>query len=1059
MRIVFLLLAFLSTLPCASFSQSPPNQWPKPTAAIQTMLDEALKIKDSELQIDALKKALDAAKAAQDWEGQAESEKGLARASKPTDRIPWFEAALKDFKAAGNKKEVGAALNNLGVANFDLSRFQKARDYYYRALTISQELGDRNMQFRLLNNIGLVFGKLDKPHEALVYYKNALSIEREAGDRFAIGRTLNNIGLGYLNLDQIQQALDYFNQALPVEREVEDTVMEGRTLNNIGKAYFALGDNRRALPFLTQALSIKRAAGDRLGEATTLSTLGDVYNLLGRQHDALDALNLAIPIATEVGNPEIASRLLVDTGQVYSDLGQYQMALDCFIKALPIAREVDSRYLERESLTGIGNVYYYLNQNQKALLYYSQALDVPHEGVDRQALKPALVGMGNALVALGNYQKALNYYHEALALSEESKSAVNVETTLDDIGLTYEHLGQHQKALRLFNKALAMGRKIGDRSMVADILDGASHSLEAERKPALAILFAKQGVNTYQDLRKDIQKLPRSDQRAFAKKVEPTYRHLADLLIKQGRLREAEKVMTLLKEEENFEFVARDAAVAGGVEGRIETIGKEGQWWDRYQLIQDRALKIDADEFDFTQKTSKLKSIKALSASQKAELARMEVRLKELDSQKDVLDKAVDAYFEEVGKQASTLADSVRVEAEARVKVTGQELPTLLRRLHRDSGESIGAVYALASADELDFLIVTYAGMAHMSVPVKSDDLNTMISGLRKDLMNPASDPRLRSEKLYHLVFEKLIGQLHSAGCNRVVWCLDGTLRYVPLGALWDGNQYLIERDDFTMFDPLNLERVSAQPVDNLLAAGFAATEGKGTMFAPLPGADKELKGVVKDDSQSGFAGAVPGRAYEDKAFDESNLVAAMKGDQFSLLHIATHFNVGNDFNSSNLLLGDGNLLSLKDFTDVGKHGTLGHLDLVCLSACDTAESFGDAVSAGSQFSSFVSLTLKDGASSVVASLWPVSDASTPLLMKRFYENWMAHKSKGKAGALRTAQLSLLRGDSPAATGPNRSAATNASPSSFDNPYVRDPKRPFAHPYYWAPFILFGNWK
>ena len=181
-----------------------------------------------------------------------------------------------------------------------------------------------------------------------------------------------------------------------------------------------------------------------------------------------------------------------------------------------------------------------------------------------------------------------------------------------------------------------------------------------------------------------------------------------------------------------------------------------------------------------------------------------------------------------------------------------------------------------------------------------------------------------------------------------------------------------------------------------------------------------------------------------------------MKAEQFSLLHIATHFNIGKDFNSSDLLLGDGNVLSLKQFTDAGSHGRLGHLDLVCLSACDTAESFGDSVGTGSQFSSFVSLTLKDGASSVVASLWPVSDASTPILMQGFYANWMAHKGQGKAEALRSAQLSLLRGEVTGTAGRSGSVGANSPPGQKE--FLPDPKRPFAHPYYWAPFILMGNW-
>jgi len=78
--------------------------------------------------------------------------------------------------------------------------------------------------------------------------------------------------------------------------------------------------------------------------------------------------------------------------------------------------------------------------------------------------------------------------------------------------------------------------------------------------------------------------------------------------------------------------------------------------------------------------------------------------------------------------------------------------------------------------------------------------------------------------------------------------------------------------------------------------------------------------------------------------------------------------------------------------------------------------------------------------------------------MKCFYTNWMAHKDKGKAASLRAAQLSLLQGDTTAAGTTTRSTAKLAR-AVDGKPFTPEPHRPFAHPYYWAPFILFGNWK
>lgn len=852
--------------------------------------------------------------------------------------------------------------------------------------------------------------------ESVSWFESAIKEYSADGNGSGMGQAYLELGNSCLDLGRPTEALKNDNEGLSIARKLNDRNLELLALRNLGRAYFYLSQFDTALDVNTQALSMAKELGDKSTSAGILNNLGSDYDNLGQHEKALEYYNQAVSIGKEIGHPPTSA------------------------------------------LTNIGIYYAHHGQLAKALDYYHQSLAICRENSDRFAEALTHQHIGETQFSLRQYPAALEELNLALKMETEIGARRQTVYALQYIGNCYSALGQNEKALEYYNQSLSISQAVGARQTSAWTMQDIAGVLKFEKHLALAIVFAKQSVNTYQDLRREFRGLAKDLQDSYANRVEIGYRHLADLLIKQGRLGEAEKVMNLLKDSENFEFVARDAAFAGGVDGRVESVGAESGWWKEYQALQDRVLKTYSEEFDLTQKDSELRSSSSLTESQKAELAKTDAKLKELDAQKEILDKAADAYFDEVGKQASALSDSIGKEAEERVRQTGDELPSLLARMHRESGEKIGAVYAIASTDELNFLIVTYAGRSHLSVPVRSDDLNKMISDFRTRLMNPNADPRPEGQKLYSLVFEKLINQLQEAGLTRVVWCLDGTLRYVPIGALWDGKQYLIERGDYTMFDPLNLDRVALGATKNLEAAGFAATEGKGNLFAPLPGADKELKGVVKDDSEPGFTGAVPGRAFENQNFSEASLTTAMKGEQFSLLHIATHFNLGKDFNASHLLLGDGNLLSLKDFTAAGGHGRLGHLDLVCLSACDTAESFGDTVSAGSQFSSFVSLTLKDGASAVVASLWPVSDESTPLLMKQFYKYWMAHRDQGKAEALRQAQLALLHGEITGEVADrNRGGPSKAKGAAYV-PYESDPAKPFAHPYFWAPFLLFGNW-
>ena len=98
----------------------------------------------------------------------------------------------------------------------------------------------------------------------------------------------------------------------------------------------------------------------------------------------------------------------------------------------------------------------------------------------------------------------------------------------------------------------------------------------------------------------------------------------------------------------------------------------------------------------------------------------------------------------------------------------------------------------------------------------------------------------------------------------------------------------------------------------------------------------------------------------------------------------------------------------------------------------------------------------------MIASLWPVADVSTSLLMREFYRIREASNGMTKSEALREAQLELLRGTASSQTGSGRNRgvmheseiARHATAPAFQ----RKPNAPYSHPYFWAPFFLMGNW-
>lgn len=176
------------------------------------------------------------------------------------------------------------------------------------------------------------------------------------------------------------------------------------------------------------------------------------------------------------------------------------------------------------------------------------------------------------------------------------------------------------------------------------------------------------------------------------------------------------------------------------------------------------------------------------------------------------------------------------------------------------------------------------------------------------------------------------------------------------------------------------------------------------------------------------------------------------------VVHIASHFQFqpGNETDSA-LLLGDGSLLNLAKIKSLPN--VFGGVELLTLSACNTAT--GSSGANGTEVEGFGVLAQRQGAKAVVASLWPVSDRSTVALMQEFYRVREAKAGTTKAEALRQAQIKLLRGEAQAAKleEKDRGLGLKKDASVKQQPFTPDPKQPYAHPYYWAPFILIGNWK
>ena len=341
----------------------------------------------------------------------------------------------------------------------------------------------------------------------------------------------------------------------------------------------------------------------------------------------------------------------------------------------------------------------------------------------------------------------------------------------------------------------------------------------------------------------------------------------------------------------------------------------------------------------------------------------------------------------------------------------------------------------------------------------------------RQALDDPRSNPVPLAQELYRILIGPVADDLEGAKATTLMWSLDDVLRYLPVAALHDGKDYLVAKYRNEVFTPASISHLAERPdVQNWRGLAMGVSKAYGN-FPALPSVPEELSRVVRDPSTADKEGVLPGRLMLDAAFTEDSMKQAL-GQGYPLIHIASHFDFepGNETNSFLLLGGKSaegahlTLAELREDPDLAFTDT----QLLTLSACDTA--MGGSAGDGREVDGLGILAQQKGAKAVVASLWEVNDASTGLMMQEFYRLWTTNhaivESRSAAPSpsrtsARPANKFLRRRRAPQRPSPiprrkftwkqSRSAAYTQKHATAASGYT--------HPYYWAPFILFGNWQ
>ncbi|MEM6255904.1 MAG: CHAT domain-containing protein [Cyanobacteria bacterium P01_D01_bin.156] len=841
----------------------------------------------------------------------------------------------------------------------------------------------------------------------------AILLAQSIGEQMADASDFLTEGLHHRSLLRFNDALNSFERALSIYQAIQSASRvpdrtrqiarrgEADTLRERGRLLIELDDYEAGLADYNQSLAIYRELENKAYEATTLNSLGVDQYTQRKYTQARESFEQSLEIHRQIPNNPIyqqASLLnnIALTYQAEEDYNNasitYERSLEIYESCLPLPKCEE----------GIGNVfsniasfYNETGNHDSAIFIYQRLFPIASSTLQFDilySLSTIFYNQGtDALEALE--EDSEEYYLQALVYFQESLASIRKEVSNRD---------------KRVDEALAL-------NSIGILLN---HLDETE----LSIIFLKQTVNVYESIRADNRDLSEDLQESYFTKFDDAYRLLAELLLKHDRILEAQHVLDLLKEQELNNYLR-------GV--RSSDSAREGT-----ELVLAETIIVSAHNTLIDQiiangkRLSELEAKPTLTDAESNELVGLQAEqrqiLQDFNAFKD---------SEIVRTQVALLSPQERSQT-----IPIEQLPALQDNLSEIPQGAV-LLYPFILDNSLELIVTSpYSPPVRHTVNVSHLEINDAVQAFRYALEEPTRDALTPAQTLYNWLIAPIEADLKAARVNTIIYAPDRSLRYIPLAALHDGEQWLAERYRINHITAASLTDLNTPPRSTPSLLAGALTEGPLTVsvgdnqyrFNLLEHVDDEVNHIAEL-----FPGSTP---LLDTDFNRTRI--ERDANCHSILHLATHakFLIGQPEDSF-ILFSDQERWTLQDF----KEGLLNltRVDLVVLSACETGvdNTFGN----GEEILGFGYLMQTAGARASMASLWAVDDGGTQILMTEFYDG-LVRGNLGKAEALQQAQMALIRlGEERDRGGLELANAIGLDPNDL------------SHPHYWAPFILIGN--
>lgn len=860
-------------------------------------------------------------------------------------------------------------------------------------------------------------GQLRAAVEAL---ENGLSAAQSQNDDLGTAMVLSNLARVYGQMGQwananatIADSLQLIEQ--PTHTDASWQQVKAQTLNIAGRLQLAQGDSEAALSTWQKTEAAYELAGDRAGVIRSQLRQARALEALGFYRRAVEEIlqPLGNELVTEPASA-LKARSLRNLAEALTVAESLQKAKEAANQSLEVAETLDMPEEIAAAQLTLGNIEYaqareYDNQNNKRDLPSAIEAAQAWYGKVTQTAEDS----HNALRAQLN-QLALLIYFEQFDVAAQSWSQVYAQMSdvAPDREGIYMRINLAANLERLAAQAVTGGPTWGQ--VISLLETTAQQALDSQDSRAEAHVLGYLG-------------------KAYKSKAEQDY-ELSD------RTKEMTQLQAVLETLQTAETLTEQALFTAEA---VNAVDISYLWYEQFGDLQVELGDLEVELGDLEDnKNHKQAAIKAYRGavntlkSLRSDLVTInpEVQFSFQKSIEPLHRKLVRLLLEDDTTPSQANLRDARAVLES---LQLEELNNFLRAACLNSQEvsvdeisgdqRVAVIYPIVLEDRLGVIAnlptaETAASKAetkdegtlkYYASSLEPGELETYTNRMLRQLIFVDYDVLNTAEHLYNLLFpQQLLDDLSGSLPDTLVMVPDGVLRSIPIAALFDGESYLVEKYSLAITPGLQLLNPRPLQQTELTALTFGLSEAVAE-WSPLPNVENEIQAISQQ---------LPVERYLNSEFTYEQFEQVLTTSSVPIVHLATHGTFSSNLDETYIQAWD-ERISVNDLSRWLRGDRSEPVELLVLSACETAT--GDSRAA----LGLAGMAIRAGARSTVASLWQVDDAATSIFMTKFYEE-ISSRQGSKAEALKSAQQYLIeefRGD-------------------------------FDHPYYWAPFVLIGNW-